>query len=94
MIGQTIVNMKIGRARTRISTFTAGVFLLALVTGLSSLMGQIPMVALAAVMMMVLFARRIAHVVRVERADLGRVHRSGSGFHRDELEGPRDCRHV
>ncbi len=53
MIGQTVVNVKIGRARTRISTVVAGVFLLALVTGLSSIMRQIPMVALAAVMMVV-----------------------------------------
>ena len=53
MIGQTVLNVKTGRARTRISTFVAGVFLLALVTGLSSVMGQIPMVALAAVMMVV-----------------------------------------
>jgi sulfate permease, SulP family len=53
MIGQTVLNVKTGRARTRISTLVAGVFLLALVTGLSSVMGQIPMVALAAVMMVV-----------------------------------------
>jgi SulP family sulfate permease len=53
MIGQTVLNVKTGRARTRISTFVAGVFLLVLVTGLSSIMGQIPMVALAAVMMVV-----------------------------------------
>ncbi|CAN5297548.1 SulP family inorganic anion transporter [soil metagenome] len=53
MIGQTVVNVKIGRARTRISTVVAGVLLLALVTGLSDVMGQIPMVALAAVMMVV-----------------------------------------
>jgi sulfate permease, SulP family len=53
MIGQTVLNVKTGRARTRISTTVAGVFLLALVTGLSSIMGQIPMVALAAVMMVV-----------------------------------------
>ncbi|MDP5227377.1 MULTISPECIES: SulP family inorganic anion transporter [Arthrobacter] len=53
MIGQTVLNVKTGRARTRISTFVAGVFLLALVTGLSSVMGRIPMVALAAVMMVV-----------------------------------------
>ena len=53
MIGQTVLNVKTGRARTRISTLVAGVFLLALVTGLSSIMGQIPMVALAAVMMVV-----------------------------------------
>jgi SulP family sulfate permease len=53
MIGQTIVNVKLGRARTRISTFIAGAFLLLLVTVFSDLMGQIPMVALAAVMMIV-----------------------------------------
>ncbi|MET1051145.1 MAG: SulP family inorganic anion transporter, partial [Mycetocola sp.] len=53
MIGQTVVNVKLGRARTRISTFVAGVFLLVLVTALSDVMEQIPMVALAAVMMIV-----------------------------------------
>jgi sulfate permease, SulP family len=53
MIGQTVLNVKTGQARTRISTLVAGVFLLALVTGLSSIMAQIPMVALAAVMMVV-----------------------------------------
>jgi len=53
MIGQTVLNVKTGGARTRISTIVAGVFLLFLVTGLSSIMGQIPMVALAAVMMIV-----------------------------------------
>ncbi|MCU1408830.1 MAG: hypothetical protein JWM23_910 [Microbacteriaceae bacterium] len=53
MIGQTIVNVKLGRARTRISTFVAGAFLLLLVTLLSGVMAQIPMVALAAVMMIV-----------------------------------------
>jgi SulP family sulfate permease len=53
MIGQTVVNVKLGHARTRISTFVAGAFLLLLVTALSGLMEQIPMVALAAVMMVV-----------------------------------------
>ncbi|MFD1715959.1 SulP family inorganic anion transporter [Amnibacterium flavum] len=53
MIGQTVLNVKTGGARTRISTTVAGVFLLGLITGLSSIMGQIPMVALAAVMMVV-----------------------------------------
>ncbi|MET0715536.1 MAG: SulP family inorganic anion transporter, partial [Mycetocola sp.] len=42
MIGQTVVNVKLGRARTRISTFVAGVFLLLLVTVLSDVMEQIP----------------------------------------------------
>jgi sulfate permease, SulP family len=64
MIGQTIVNVKIGRARTRISTFVAGVFLLALVTGLSTIMGKIPMVALAAVMMIVAITTVDWHSVR------------------------------
>jgi sulfate permease, SulP family len=53
MIGQTVVNVRIGKARTRLSTAVAGVFLLVLITGLSSVMRQIPMVALAAVMMVV-----------------------------------------
>jgi len=53
MIGQTVVNVKIGRARTRVSTVVAGLFLLLLVTGLSEVMARIPMVALAAVMMVV-----------------------------------------
>jgi sulfate permease, SulP family len=53
MIGQTVVNVKIGRARTRVSTVVAALALLLLVTGLSHLMAQIPMVALAAVMMIV-----------------------------------------
>jgi len=53
MIGQTVVNVKIGHARTRLSTFFAGVFLLLLIVVLSSAMAAIPMVALAAVMMVV-----------------------------------------
>ncbi len=53
MIGQTVLNVKTGGARTRLSTTVVGVFLLALITGLSSTMGRIPMVALAAVMMVV-----------------------------------------
>ena len=119
MIAQTIVNVKIGSGRTRISTAVAALVLLVLVTGLSGLMAQIPMLALAAVMMvaalttinwhsiqpatlkrmpvpetlvmivtvavtvatgnlaigiiigvllaMVLFARRVAHVIRADR---------------------------
>jgi len=119
MIAQTIVNVKMGNGRTRISTAVAALVLLALVTGLSGLMEKIPMVALAGVMMiaalktinwrsiapsmfmrmpksettvmivtvaitvatgnlafgvvggallaMVLFARRVAHVIRAER---------------------------
>ncbi|WP_194813616.1 SulP family inorganic anion transporter [Nocardia sp. XZ_19_385] len=53
MIGQTMINVKVSGARTRISTFLAGVFLLILVVGLGGLVGQIPMAALVAVMIMV-----------------------------------------
>lgn len=64
MIGQTVVNVKLGRARTRISTFVAGLFLLLLVTALSPVMAQIPMVALAAVMMIVALKTVNWHSVR------------------------------
>ncbi|WP_066819188.1 SulP family inorganic anion transporter [Sphingomonas mali] len=53
MIGQTVVNVKIGGGRSRVSTMAAAVVLLLLVTVLAGLMAQIPMVALAAVMMIV-----------------------------------------
>jgi SulP family sulfate permease len=64
MIGQTVVNVKIGRARTRVSTVVAALVLLLLVTGLSDLMAQIPMVALAAVMMIVAIKTINWHSVR------------------------------
>ncbi|MFZ5847296.1 MAG: SulP family inorganic anion transporter [Actinomycetota bacterium] len=53
MIGQTMINVKASSARTRISTFLAGMFLLILVVGLGGLVGVIPMAALVAVMIMV-----------------------------------------
>jgi SulP family sulfate permease len=53
MIGQTMINVKVSGARTRISTFLAGVFLLVLVVGLGGLVAQIPMAVLVAVMIMV-----------------------------------------
>jgi SulP family sulfate permease len=53
MIGQTMINVKASGARTRISTFLAGVFLLILVVGLGDLVAIIPMAALVAVMIMV-----------------------------------------
>jgi sulfate permease, SulP family len=53
MIGQTMINVKVSGARTRISTFLAGAFLLALVVGLGDVVGLIPMAALVAVMIMV-----------------------------------------
>ncbi|QCB51232.1 SulP family inorganic anion transporter [Rhodococcus sp. PAMC28707] len=53
MIGQTMINVKTSGARTRISTFLAGVFLLILVVGLGDVVSLIPMAALVAVMIMV-----------------------------------------
>lgn len=53
MIGQTMINVKSAGARTRISTFLAGAFLLVLVVGLGDIVAVIPMAALVAVMVMV-----------------------------------------
>jgi sulfate permease, SulP family len=53
MIGQTMINVKVSGARTRISTFLAGVFLLILVVGFGDIVALIPMAALVAVMVMV-----------------------------------------
>jgi SulP family sulfate permease len=53
MIGQTMINVKASGARTRISTFLAGVFLLVLVVGFGDVVALIPMAALVAVMVMV-----------------------------------------
>jgi SulP family sulfate permease len=64
MIGQTVVNVKLGRARTRLSTLVAGVFLLVLVAVISPLMAAIPMAALAAVMMIVAIRTVNWHSVR------------------------------
>ncbi|HLS49881.1 MAG TPA: SulP family inorganic anion transporter, partial [Actinomycetaceae bacterium] len=53
MIGQTMINVKASGARTRISTFLAGVFLLILIVALGDVVAIIPMAALVALMIMV-----------------------------------------
>jgi sulfate permease, SulP family len=53
MIGQTMINVRQSGARTRISTFLAGAFLLVLLLALGDVVGHIPMAALAGVMIMV-----------------------------------------
>ena len=63
MIGQTMINVKVSGARTRISTFLAGVFLLGLVVGLGDIVGLIPMAALVAVMIMVSVATMDWHSI-------------------------------
>ncbi len=52
MIGQSVINVKSG-GRGRLSTLTAGVFLLVMVVFLSEWLSYIPMAALVAVMIMV-----------------------------------------
>ncbi|NIC41604.1 SulP family inorganic anion transporter [Aquabacterium sp. A08] len=52
MIGQSVINVKSG-GRGRLSTFSAGVFLLLLLLFLGDWVGRIPMAALVAVMVMV-----------------------------------------
>lgn len=55
MIGQTIVNVEMGKGRSRVSTIAAGLVLLVLVTGLSEVMAKIPMAVLAGIMAIVAF---------------------------------------
>jgi len=52
MIGQSMINVKSG-GRGRLSTFTAGAMLLFLIVVLGDIVGQIPMPALVAIMIMV-----------------------------------------
>ncbi len=56
MIGQTMINVKASGARTRLSTFLSGVFLLVLVVALGDVVSIIPMAALVAVMIFVSIA--------------------------------------
>ncbi|MET2010501.1 SulP family inorganic anion transporter [Microbacterium chocolatum] len=65
MIGQTMINVTASGARTRISTFLAGVFLLVLVLVLGDIVAIIPMAALVAVMIVVSVATFDWHSVRM-----------------------------
>ncbi|OEV04852.1 SulP family inorganic anion transporter [Streptomyces oceani] len=53
MIGQTMINVKASGARTRLSTFLAGAFLLVLCIALGPVVSDIPMAALVGVMILV-----------------------------------------
>ncbi len=55
MIGQSVVNIKTG-GRGRLSTFMTGVYLMILILTLNSLVVQIPLAALVAVMIMIAIA--------------------------------------
>ncbi|HEY9264332.1 MAG TPA: STAS domain-containing protein, partial [Mycobacterium sp.] len=61
--GQTMINVKVSGARTRISTFVAGASLLGLIVGLGDVVGLIPMAALVAVMIMVSLATMDWHSI-------------------------------
>lgn len=56
MIGQTMINVRVSGARTRLSTFLAGAFLMVLCVVFGPVVSDIPMAALVAVMVMVCFA--------------------------------------
>ncbi|MEV5901261.1 SulP family inorganic anion transporter [Streptomyces sp. NPDC052127] len=56
MIGQTMINVKVSGARTSLSTFLAGAFLMVLCIVFGPIVSDIPMAALVAVMVMVSFA--------------------------------------
>ncbi|MFD5659561.1 SulP family inorganic anion transporter [Streptomyces hirsutus] len=53
VIGQTMINVKVSGARTRLSTFLAGAFLMVLCIVFGPVVSDIPMAALVAVMIMV-----------------------------------------
>ena len=77
MIGQTMINVKASGARTRISTFLAGVFLLILVVGFGDVVALIPMAALVAVMIMVAVGTFDWH--SIQPATLRRMPKSETG---------------
>ncbi|MEY7979634.1 SulP family inorganic anion transporter [Streptomyces pilosus] len=56
MIGQTMINVRVSGARTRLSTFLSGAFLMVLCVAFGPIVSDIPMAALVAVMVMVSFA--------------------------------------
>jgi SulP family sulfate permease len=64
MIGQTMINVKTSGARTRLSTFLSGLFLLLLVVVFGPVVSDIPMAALVAVMLLVAFATFDWHSVQ------------------------------
>ncbi|MGV2984951.1 SulP family inorganic anion transporter [Microbacterium sp. AGC85] len=64
VIGQTMINVKSSGARTRISTFFAGVFLFLLVVVFGDFVATIPMAALVAVMIMVAIGAFDWHSIR------------------------------
>lgn len=77
VIGQTMINVKGSGARSRLSTFLAGAFLLGLVVTLGDVVGTIPMAALVAVMIFVSLITFDWHSIRP--ATLKRLPKSETG---------------
>jgi SulP family sulfate permease len=76
MIGQTMINVKVSGARTRLSTFLAGAFLMVLCVVFGPIVSDIPMAALVAVMVMVSFATFDWHSIApktLRRMPLGEI---------------------
>jgi SulP family sulfate permease len=63
MIGQTMINVRTAGARTRLSTFLAGTFLMILCIMFGPVVSDIPMAALVAVMVLVAFGTFDRHSV-------------------------------
>lgn len=72
MIGQSVINVKSGGSG-RLSAFVAGVFLMFLILILGDIVVQIPMAALAGVMIMVSVStfdwNSVLHIHRIPRTD-------------------------
>ncbi|EXF24212.1 sulfate permease [Nesterenkonia sp. AN1] len=64
MVGQTMINVKASGARTRISTFMAGIFILILAVSLGDIVALMPMAALVAVMIFVSVATFDWHSIK------------------------------
>ncbi|MCX2924513.1 SulP family inorganic anion transporter [Streptomyces sp. NEAU-W12] len=74
MIGQTMINVRVSGARTRLSTFLAGAFLMVLCIVFGPVVSDIPMAALVAVMIMVSVATFDWHSIQprtLKRMPLG-----------------------
>jgi sulfate permease, SulP family len=71
VIGQTMINVKGSGARSRLSTFLAGAFLLGLVVTLGDVVGTIPMAALVAVMIFVSLITFDWHSIRLPKSETG-----------------------
>ena len=88
MIGQTMINVKTAGARTRLSTFLAGVFLMILCIVFGPLVSKIPMAALVAVMVLVAFGTFDWHSIApatLKRMPAGEI--IGHGRHRRRRGG-------